>query len=234
MAQIPHPTMSSDRLLILGEYHIAACAQTPETAAIGTAFQPVQDELKTRKATREAAELAMVRPRVLVRFAEHRLEQAIRAAVFAAQGVDGTTDGGPAKTALVPDGLNAVVRPRGNAQKVTAEAFYRRLTTQPAAAPLVATHGPSISAALTAFQDAVSARALAANQLAEARAEEDAARESWVSGYAGDVGAVQAIFKKRRAERELYFDRFRASSSGAEDTDDGGEDDDEGGPSPAS
>lgn len=225
MAQTPSPTMSADRLLPLGEFHTAACSQMPETAALGVAFQPVQDELKARKITREAAQLAMVRPRVVLRFCEYRLEQRIRAIIFAAQTLDGMINGGPAKSALAPDGLNAIVRPRGAGQKLAAEAFLRRLTTQPACAPLVAEHKPLFDADFAAFQDAHNERLMAATQLAEARAHEDGAREAWISAYSGNIGAIRMTFPRRRALQELFFDRFRASSSAA---DEGGDDGDEG------
>ncbi len=229
MAQIPGPRTSADRLLLLGEYHVAACNRTPATASIGAAFKTVQDELKARRADREAAELAMVAPRVLVRFAEHELEQLIRAAVYAAQALDGRTHGGAAKSALVPDGVEAVVRPRGAAQKKQAEELLRRLVTHPAAAPLVAEHKPKLEAGIQTFDDALSARALAGQQLADARAREDGACENWISAYAGNAGAIQAIFKRDRAQRELYFDRFRSYRHDDGGDDDGGDDGGEGG-----
>jgi hypothetical protein len=222
--------MSSDRLIPLGEYHIGACRRTSATAAVGAAFQPVQDELKLRKRTREEAELAMIAPRVTVRFTEFDLEKAIRGVVFAAQTLDGVADGGTIKTALVPEGIERYTRPRGAAQKTVAEDFLRRLTKQPEAAPLVAQHRPLVEAALTTFNDALNARLLAATQLAEARAHEDGAREAWVSAYTGNAGAIQGIFKKRRAERELYFDRFRASTSTETDAEGDEDDEDESGP----
>lgn len=226
MVQIPSPEMSSDRLIPIGEYHLAACARNPATAPIGAAFQTVQDELKLRKATREAAELAMIQPRVNLRFAEFELAKVIRGVVFGAQALDGVSDGGPVKTALVAEGLHRFVRPRGASQKSAAEEFLRRLLNKPQAAPLVAQHRPLVEAALTSFSDALNARLLAATQLAEARAHEDGAAEAWVSAYAGNAGALQAIFRRRRAERALYFDRFRDSSSADadDDEDDGGED----------
>lgn len=229
MVQIPSPTMSSRRLIPLGEYHIAACARTPATAPVGTAFQSVQDELKLRLSNREVAELAMIQPRVNLRFAESDLEKTIRGVIFAAQTLDGVSQGGVIKTALAPDGIDAYLRPRGAAQKEAAERFLRRLTTQPEAAPLVAEHRPLVESAVTAFSDALDQRRLAALQLAEARALEEGACEAWVSAYVGNSGAILTIFRRRRAERELYFDRFRGSrSSSAEEAEDLGDDGDDG------
>jgi hypothetical protein len=216
--------MSSERLLPIGEYHMAACAMTPATAPIGEAFKPVQDELKACLAKRQEAELGMILPRVMVRFAEADLEAIIRGVVFAAQTLDGTSSG-PVKTALVPEGVNHYTRPRGEAQKAVAKKLLHRLLNQPAAAPLVEQQRPLLEAGIAKFDDALKARLLAATQLAEARAREDGAREAWVSAYVGNIGAVQGIFKRQRSQRELYFDRFYTASAPelSDEPEDGGQ-----------
>lgn len=51
-----------------------------------------------------------------------------------------------------------------------------------------------------------------------ARANEDGARETFVSSYDSNAGAIRQMFPRNRARQNLYFDQFRGGASASEDS----------------
>src|SRR5687767_13313552 len=114
--KMPTATMASERLIMLGRFHIAALEQTEQTRPLAAPFTASVDALEaTALATRQAS-LALIGPRVHVRFAEAALEETLRTLSLRAKTIDNTSAGGPAVHALFPTGLDPIIRPRGEAQ----------------------------------------------------------------------------------------------------------------------
>ncbi len=216
--QIPTPAMASPRLLKLGRYHLAALAESAETAPLAAPFQTAQDDLAAKHAARTKAEEALPEHRVAVAFAEAALEQVIRRVASAARDADGGTSG-PAFAAVCPGGLDAEVRPRGDAQARAGDALAARLDTQPAAAAVKAAHLGDLQAAVALLKEKLAGRKGALETIGLAFAAELGARETFCSAYDGNAGAVRQLFPRQRARQDLYFDTFRPSRSGSDDED---------------
>lgn len=211
--------MASDRLLPLGEFHLAALAETPaETGALIEVFRPSHDALATAAAARAAAERMMILPRVALRFSERRLETAIRRVSNVAESIDGK-EGGKVWRALFPNGLNAETRPRSAAQRAAADALMNRLTTQTLTEPLRSEHVPLLRVAIDDLAAKLAARKDAADALGLAFAQELAAREDFVRAYDASAGAIRAQFPRDRETQDLYFDSFRSSRRGGSGVD---------------
>lgn len=172
--------------------------------------------MKAARVTREAAEDALIGPRVAVRFAEWALEEVIRRIAADAHAADGNLRRGPAFDRLFPDGVSPVITPRSVAQVVSATLLKVRLDATAAGSP-GRDRGESLSAAIAKLQGAIEARKGAGQAVAVARAVEDAAREDWLAHYSKDAGAVRVLFPTDRDRQDLYFDELDTSRSGGSD-----------------
>lgn len=217
--QIPMASMSSTVLLGLGRFHLAALAQSPQTAGLATAFQPTQAALAAARAAREQAEEALATPRVAARFSEFELERTIREIALLAHSADNSASGGPAFRALFPNSLDAELRPRGPAQVTASSALRERLNAQPAAVTIKARALPALDAAITGLATALAARGAAERAFGIARAAEDGARETFVAAYDSNAGAIRQLFPRQRAHQDLHFDDFRERHVAADDGD---------------
>jgi hypothetical protein len=92
--QIPNRTFSTNLLLELGRFHLAAVQQSVETQPLAAGFQLVYDALLAAKQARDNADMALVLPRVAFIFSEWALEQTLRELAYAAHAADGSAAGG--------------------------------------------------------------------------------------------------------------------------------------------
>jgi hypothetical protein len=210
-------TMASRPLLKAGKYHLAALGRGQETQGLATAFKPAQDALTSARTKREQAEDALSEPRTLARFAEMALEVILRDIAAKAHEFDRKAGGELVFKAIFPMGLDPVVRPRGDGQMTAATALRGRLDSQPAAAPVKALLLKDLDAALAALGTALESRRMAEQALGLARAAEDGARETFVSSYDSNAGAIRQMFPRNRPRQDLYFDTIRAEQTTGED-----------------
>lgn len=210
-------TMASRPLLKAGKYHLAAVARTQETQGLAAAFKPAHDALDAARTVREKAEDALAEPRTLARFAEMGLELIVRDIAAKAHDLDRKVGGELVFKAIFPNGLDAEVRPRGAGQMTAATTLRGRLDSQPAAAPVKALLLKDLDAALAALGASLEKRRMAEQALGLARAAEDGARETFVSSYDSNVGAIRQMFPRNRARQDLYFDTIRAEQIAGED-----------------
>lgn len=210
-------TTASRVLLKAGKYHLAAVSQSEETQGLAIAFSPAVDELVAALAKREQAEDALVAPRVAARFAESRLELILREIASQARSSDRKAGGDFAFRAIFPNGLDAEVRPRGAGQLSASMLLRERLSSQPAAATVKAQWLKELDATMAALGSALEARRMAEQALGIARAAEDAARETFVSSYDSNAGAIRQMFPRNRERQDMYFDRVRTSQRSGDD-----------------
>lgn len=208
--RMPNASMSSQRLILLGRYHVGSLEQTEETRPLAPVMAPTVETLETATAATASARLGLVGPRVAVAFGEAELEQVLRNASLRAQQLDNKVNGGPVKIALFPGGLVAALRPRGAAQVEAAVAVRERLVTQPVAAPLREELLPGLDAAIADQRARLAARDAAYQAYASAFAVELGARESFITAYSSSAGAIRQIFPRNRERQDLYFDEVYA------------------------
>lgn len=210
-------TMGSRPLLKAGKYHLAALGRGPETQGLAAAFKPAQEALAAARIVREQAEDALTEPRTLTRFAETALEVVLRDIAAKAHDYDRKAGGDLVFKAIFPNGLDAEVRPRGAGQLTAAMALRGRLDQQPAAAPVKAQFLKDLDTAVAALGSALESRRMAEQTLGLARAAEDGARETFVSSYDSNAGAIRQMFPRNRVRQDLYFDTLPSAQSAGED-----------------
>jgi len=212
-------TMASRPLLRVGKYHLAALGQNETTKGLALAFRPTVDALAAAKATREQAEDDLIGPRASARFAESALEAVLREIAATARNHDHKEGGDLVFRSIFPNGLDAEIRPRGAAQLSSSTALRERLNSQRPAAAVKAQVLKDLDAALATLSAALEARRLAEQALGIARAAEDGARETFVSSYDSNAGAIRQMFPRNRPRQDLYFDQFRTGQSATDDPD---------------
>jgi hypothetical protein len=211
-------TMASRPLLKVGKYHLAALGQNEATRGLAIAFKPTVDALAVAKAGREQAEDALIEPRATARFAEAALEVVLREIAALAHTMDNKASGDLVFRAIFPNGLDAEVRPRGPAQLSASMALRERLNSQRPAVAVKEQSLQALDAGLATLGSALEKRRAAEQALGIARAAEDGARETFVSSYDSNAGAIRQMFPRNRARQDLYFDQFRAGSSASDDS----------------
>jgi hypothetical protein len=211
--QIPLAKMASASLLSLGHFHLAAVGQDEATKELAGDFKPSVDGLATAKTAREQAEQGLINPRVAAKFAEYTLECVLREIASLAKIADNKAGGDMVFKAIFPNGLDPEVRPRGAAQLAASSALRGRLDSQPAAAAVKAQVLKNLDTALAAVSTALTARKAAEQALAHARAVEDGARETFVSAYDSNAGAIRRLFPRNRVRQDLHFDQFRTAAA---------------------
>ena len=210
--ETPSAQMAADRLLLLGDYHLAALSQTPEYGDLHAGFLPVNDGLRADAATRAAAERALIPVRVSIRFAERDVERELRGLSAACVSVDGK-QGGAVQGLLFPNGLNAETRPRTAKQVEAARRVLNRLHTSTPAEPLRATNEARLTAATNALAAALDARKAANEMLGAAIAAELSSRDDFVRAYDANAGAIRQRLPKDKEAQDLYFDVISARRS---------------------
>ncbi|AKF06576.1 hypothetical protein [Sandaracinus amylolyticus] len=221
--QMPTPDLSSSRLDPLGRFHLAALRRAGAAFAdLVASFEPVHAALVAAAAVRASAELGMIEPRVLVRFAEREVELELRALRSAAEALD-RGRGGEIASALFPSGLAAEVTPRAAAQSAAARRVLQRLTAFGAAEPLRTEHLPRLTNALASLDAALAARATAAEAFGQAYANELATRDDFCRAYDVSASVVRQRFPRDREQQDLFFDTLRAPRRGRDEDDDAGD-----------
>jgi hypothetical protein len=219
MAETSIGGLSTERVLGLGRFHLAALAESEETRGVRAAFEPAHLALETAYRARLEAEDELVTPRVRLRFAEKRAEEALRRLANAAADLDGKR-GGAIYNALFPSTLTAETSPRAAAQRDAVERVRQRLESQSTASALRDPHLTSLATAITSMTAALDARKTAAEAVGVARAREDAAHDDFSRAYDASAGELRRIFPRDRAQQDLYFDSARRRG-GAEDEPEG-------------
>lgn len=74
-----------------------------------------------------------------------------------------------------------------------------------------------LDTALAALGSALESRRMAEQALGIARAAEDGARETFVSSYDSNAGAIRQLFPRNRERQDMYFDRVRTGPSSSDD-----------------
>ena len=215
--QVPTPHMSSERLLLLAHYHLAALSHTPSLSDLGAGMVPHVEELETHLGLRVSAERVLLPIRVAVRFHERDVERHLRVLAAGAYALDGKR-GGPVHGALFPDGMEAETRPKAQGQLDAARRVLNRLNTSSLAEGLRTQVGPLAESA-SVLETTLASRKAAAAAMGMAMAAEFSSRDDLVRAYDSNAGAVRQRFPKDRETQDLYFDTFstRRSAGGDEE-----------------
>lgn len=215
--QTPSSQTPISRVVDAARFLLAALVQMAETADLAAAFQTSFDALVASIAATAAAEQASIVPRVALRFAERRVEVAIRMLAVAAKGLDGGKAGGRVANALFPDGVIATVVPQTDAQHVAATQVLHRLGANEIAAPLRAVHEPALRSALDELRRCIDARTAATDAYDATFQRELATRDVLVHEYDRVANSVRARFPKDRAQQDVFFDTLRTATKSRED-----------------
>lgn len=214
--RIPTPAMSSERLLLLANYHLAALTHTAQLSDLHAAIAPHVTELETHFGLRVSAERVLLPIRVALRFHERNVERQLRVLAAGATALDGKR-GGPVHGALFPDGVEAETRPKAQAQLDAARRVLNRLNTSSLAEGLRAAHAGPLAESAAVLESTLAARKTAAEALGMAMAAEFSSRDDLVRAYDSNAGAIRQRFPRDKDTQELYFDTFVTRRSAGDD-----------------
>ena len=177
-----------------------------ETQPLAQPFEQTNDELESAYLNRQARRKPMVVARSKVRFGNYHVDQGIRMLDGAARIADGGRRG-PVTTALFPEGLTAVVKPKGAAQIQPTKDLLDRFSKckLPRAIALHAEWAPRITALLEALKLASEGYDVAKQAYVDAFAEEIAMRAEHARQVDRLMGLVRAEFPRDTARQDVIF-----------------------------
>ena len=220
--QIPTPKTPVSKCIALGLYSqsmLGLFPANPALAALSTTISTATSALAAAQGAYAEAVLALIAPRVLVRFADYSSDMAVRASQRAAESADGMK-GGKIGGAVFPDGVTPIVRPVGATQVTEMRALEGRLEAAMALWPGAGAEKAKITDQRTKYEAALAARRTAMEKTADLRAKRDAVREDFLDVYAATASRVKAEFPRNRASQELFFDKVSDAVVAEETVDD--------------
>jgi len=174
--------------------------------ALSTKMGAATGALAAAQGAYAEAVVALIVPRVLVRFADHVSDAAVRATHRAAEAADGGK-GGKIAGAVFPDGVTPIVRPVGSTQVTEMRALEGRLEAAMGLWPGAGPEKAKITDERVKYETALAARRTAGEKASDLRAKRDAAKEDYLDVYAATAARVKAEFPRDRAMQDLFFDK---------------------------
>lgn len=207
--QLPNPKTPVSKCAALGLYTQTMLAQfpaNPALAALSTTVAAATSALTAAQTAYAEAVVALIAPRVLLRYADHSSDLAVRAVQRAAETADGAK-GGKIASALFPGGVTPIVRPVGATQVAEMRALEGRLEAAMTLWPGAGPEKAKITDERVKYEAALAARKTAMEKAADLRAKRDAAKEDFLDVYAATASRVKGEFPRNRPMQELFFDR---------------------------
>lgn len=200
--------------LAYGEELVMGLEQREETRSVAEAMRAVQDALALRASEREAADKALARARVALRFADYELDQAIRTLRRHAEVADGGRVGALSQ-AVFPDGVVAETVPTGARQLRRARALVARVQElgSKGAEALRAQGGLAIADAVEGFAKAQASYEAASEAVSTAFAREQRARDEHRTQVERVIGHMRAIYPGDPALCDVFFPEVRTASA---------------------
>lgn len=198
----------------------------PETLPLAPPLGQINDDLDDAHVTRRGLRKGVLQASAALRFANFEVDQMIRMTHHGAQNADGGRRG-PITAALFPDGVSAVVDPKGAEQIKPTEELVDRFQRSKLAGvtALGASWLPQIQPALDRLRAAASAHQAATAAYQAAFREEAALRDEHLRQVERIMGLVKAAFPGDRARQDVIFPEVargkRVVEDDAEDEDDG-------------
>jgi hypothetical protein len=207
--QIPTPRTPVSKCAALGLYAQTMLGQfpaNPALAALATTIGAATSALTAAQHAYAEGVVALIAPRVLVRYADHSSDLAVRAVQRAAETADGMK-GGKIAAAVFPGGVTPIVRPVGATQVAEMRALEGRLEAAVTLWPGAGAEKAKLTDERTKYEAALAARKTALEKVADLRAKRDAAKEDFLDVYAATAARVKAEFPRNRAMQDLFFDK---------------------------
>lgn len=207
--QLATPKTSVSKCIALGMYAQAMLAKFPENPVLvelSATLTGATAALSTAQSTYTQAVVALIPPRVAVKYADYVSDKVVRAAQRAAETADGEKNGKVAAAAF-PDGVTPIVRPIGQAQCTQMRALEGRLEAAVSIWSGAVAEKSKVTDERVKYEAALAARRTAMETAADLRAKRDAAKEDFLDIYAATGGRVKEQFPRNRAMQDLFFDR---------------------------
>lgn len=207
--QRPTPKTSVSKCIALGMYAQGMLAQFPDNpvlAELAATLGAATAALSAAQGTYAAAVLAIIAPRVKVRFADYSSDKVVRSVQRAAETADDGKNGKIA-SAVFPDGVTPIVRPVGQTQCDQMRALEGRLEAAMALWPAAGAEKAKVAAERVKYEAALAGRRDAVEAAATLRAKRDVAKEDFLDVYAATASRVGEQFPRQRAMQDLFFDQ---------------------------
>lgn len=210
--QIPTKKTPVSKCVELGTYSQAMLAKFPANTvltALSTKVATATTALSGAQQAYAAAVLALIVPRVNVRFADHSSDAAVRASMRSAETADGVK-GGKIASAVFPDGVTPIVRPVGATQVKEMRDLEGRIEAAMGIWPGAGPEKVKIMNERIGYETALEQRRAALQAASDLRAKRDAAREDFLDVYAVAAARVKAEYPRNRQMQDLFFDEIDA------------------------
>lgn len=222
--QQPTTKTPVSKCVALGRYAAAMLGKftnKPALLALSASMTAATDPLEAAQGAYAGSVLALILPRVGVRYNDHVSDNVVRALQRNTESFDGKK-GGPTASFLFPEGITPIIRPVGQTQvdamlklegKLDALANWSEAVSEKA----------KLTAARVAYAAALKDRDTAMLNASGLRAKRDIAKEDFLDVYATVAAKVKAEFPRDRAMQDLFFDKVTDAVTADED-DDGADD----------
>ena len=207
--QLPTPKTPVSKCIALGMFAEGMFGEIPDNpvlAELSAAVGDVTAGLSTAQSTYAAAVLAIIPPRIKVKYADFISDKVVRSVQRAAETADGEKNGKIA-AAVFPQGVTPIVRPSGQTQCDQMRALEGRLEAAQPIWPGAAAEKAKVAAERVKYEAALAARRTAMEAAATLRAKRDVAKEDFLDVYAAAAGRVKEQFPRNRVMQDLFFDR---------------------------
>jgi hypothetical protein len=218
--QIPTIKTPVSKCIELGLYAQAMLAKfpaNPALTALSAKMGAAATALSAAQSEYAAAILALIAPRVDVKFADYSSDTVVRQTMRSAETADGGKNGKIAR-AVFPAGVTPIVRPVGATQVTEMRALEGRLEAAMTLWPGAAAEKGKVMEERVKYESALTARRTAMEKAADLRAKRDAAREDFLDVYAAAAGEVKSEFPRNRQMQDLFFDTVSDAASAADGT----------------
>ena len=206
--QLPTSKTPVSKCTALGRFAAAMLGKftnKPALLSLAASIAAATDSLEAAQGAYAGSVLALVIPRVGVRYNDYVSDNVVRALQRQAEMFDGKR-GGATGSFLFPDGVTPIVRPVGKTQVDAMQLIEGRLDAL-ASWPDAAAEKAKLSAARASYAAALSDRDAAMLATAALRAKRDAAKEDFLDVYASVAAKVKSEFPRDRPMQDLFFDK---------------------------
>lgn len=218
--QLPTTKTPVSKCVALGRYAAAMLGKftnKPVLLSLAASMTAATDPLEAAQGAYATSVLALILPRVGVRFNDYSSDNVVRALLRQAEMFD-NKKGGPTSSFLFSEGITPIIRPVGQTQVDAMEKLEGKLDAL-ASWPEAAAEKAKLTTAREAYATALKDRNTAMLASAGSRAKRDMAKEDFLDVYATVAAKVKAEFPRDRAMQDLFFDKVTSAVVADEDDD---------------
>jgi hypothetical protein len=195
---------------------LAKFSDVQALAGLGTILVNATSALLARQSELHAKRKALILLRVEVAICDRISDQVIRACLKRAEIEDGKA-GGRIVTTLFPNGSTPIIKPVGSTQVDEMRQLEGRYDNMAATYSGAADDKNKVATERTRYETALGARKNGIEQVTQARAARDLAKEEFLDVFAEVAGRIQAAFPRDKKTQDLFFLKDKSARDEGDD-----------------